>query len=317
MSTGTIATFSAIATRLNDRVRTEIDGRLFLIANFKAPLDTPPSFSGKYYQYVQTLYRFAIDCGCIISDAYRGYLPRSIIQNNPRLEDLNKSSSTSALGLINLLRAYIDHNVAQENGWFCELQEDNYCHWVSNITGKDEPKNEDDYARLCSELERQANHLVDALDAFIGHIAGLPASERQKAVNKWETDILDWYTSGTMRRDWYLGQMANIYTAEAAGCFGVDRLGPRNARYILENWLREYYDRPDCPGELENALEQEMLGHRRRSNCATDYFFKYGYKQRLKATLDAHPSLNMLPQDLMQQDITDRLSDALDQLLYP
>ena len=315
MSNTTIASLADIANRLNDRVRNDIDPRLFLIANFKAPIDTPPSYSGKYYQYIQTLYRFAIDSSKIISAAYTDYLPKHIKQNNPRFEELNKSSATTALGLINLLRTYVDHNVVEETGWFDELKENNYNSWLSAVLGKDAPQDETDYEQLCTDLERRADRLVAALEAFVRYVGGLPAADKQRTVNRWIKDTVDWYASGTMRRDWYLGQMAKIYDAESVGYYDATRLNPRNARYILENWLREYYDRqPSCPQELQNALQQENGGGR-RVNCATDCFFKYGYKRRLEETLRTHPSLSLLPQELMQQDIVDRLSDALAELL--
>ncbi len=314
MSNTYISSLAEAAERLNERVKKEIDPRLFLTANFKMPIDTPPSFSGKYYQYVQTLYRFAIDSSKIISSAYN-YLPSHIRRNNYRFEELNKPSSASALGLINLLRTCVDHNVADENGWFDQAQEDSYHQWLSATLGKSAPQDEEDYARLCTELDRLADRLVTARDAFISYIAGLPAAKKQQETDRWIRDTLDWYASGTMRRDWYLGQMAKLYEAEAEGSYNATGLGARNARYILENWLREYYDlQPACPQELQNALHQENYSGK-RNNCATDCFFKYGFKRRLEETFNRHTSLSLLPQDLMQQDIADRLSDALVELL--
>lgn len=298
-----------VVKQLNDRVRDEIDERLFLTMNFKLPLDKPLSASGKYQQYVQILYRFAIDASCVITRAYNYVRQYLSAPEQAKLGHLRNGDVSTPIGCAQLVRTILDHNVSDQNGLFEQEQERVYRQWVADALddGKDMPETEEDYDRLCVVLEAMAELLVDALNEFITAITKLSPQDKQSIVNRWIEDTLKWYAKGDTRRDIYLGQMALLYEADA-GAQSLRRggiLDKYTARTAMENWLRSYYlAQPDCPAELANKIRTTAPN---RDKCATLAYFGAGYERRLRETLDNHFALSLLPQDLMQQDIADRL----------
>lgn len=299
-----------VAQRLNERVRDEIDARLFLTANFNLPKDVPPSASGKYYQYVQTLYRFAIDTGCAVGCAYSYLKPYLSNEEMAGFDDLRNDDVRTPIGCASLVRTCLDHNVSEYNGLFEQEEERAYKQWLASALddGKETPETEDDYDRLCVVLETMADLLVDALDRFITEVTKLSAQQKQEIVERWINDTLRWYTKSGMRYDIYLGQMALLYEADEITRTFRRRDGGLNkysARTAMEIWLRNFYfAQPDCPTALLDKMNNTSPI---KEKCATKAFFGAGYEQRLRQTLDAYEGLGLLPQDLMQQDIADRL----------
>lgn len=310
-----------VANGLNARVQEEIDPRLFLTANFKLPADVPPSPDGKYYQYVQTLYRFAIDTSAIIRRAYGSFVinnripedkrPKSQCLSNAdgRFDDLRSDDIERPLGCIQVVRACIDHNVSEDNGAFEKDEEDNYKKWLIGALddGKEKPEDRDDYDRLCVVLELMADRLVDALSGLITAIAALDPAEKQEVVKYWIDATLEWYGNSQTRHDFYLGQMAQFYEADAIARRRSGGLDKRRLRTSLEIWLRNYFEQQSaCPQDLRDRITSTSP---EKDKCATKAFFGNGYTARLKETLEAYTGLSMLPQDLMQQDIADRLEE--------
>lgn len=218
-----------VALALNRRVRESIDSRLFLFCNYEPTYVKAIHSDGKYLVWIQDLYKFAIDSGCVVKQ-YESFLRNK--DDKDKFSGLNK-----ILEQIQALRGYLDHNTSPLNGRI-EKDEIEYCqNWISATISKPEPETDKDFELLNGELEKLAKSLVMHLDSFVDCIAQYP--NRGKLVKDWIDKTLYWYCNNT-KREIYMGQLIDVYiaNARAKGRVCAEESSMRDMRRLAIRWIK-------------------------------------------------------------------------------
>lgn len=311
------------AELLNQKVREKIDSRLFLVCNY-IPTDAVVfNWDAKFYLGIQNLYKFAIDTSCIIP-SLNSYVP---ITQKGSFSDFRDS-----INKVRMLRSVIDHNNNEKNGYFEQEQLEQYTTWIREVLKKNQIESEDDFKKLYQELEKLGNKIVSDLNRFIDLVSSDP--DRNRIVSEWEDNILRWYSK---KQNIYLGQLANIYLANAAAEFGSIRMIPKNGirRKLdiwIENMLFDDFDRnierfeyllkecdKKCPKavdsieiklsvckkereDFQKKIESQSKRFMNSSRSLYREYFFMNLVEQLRETMK-HYTGGMLPQELLQEDI--------------
>lgn len=318
-----ILTSAEPAEALNRRIREKIDPALFLTCNY-APTPGPAlHWDARFYLGVQNLYKFAVDSTCVIPALY--YFA-------PEAEKWRFSRFRELVGVVRMLRAVLDHNNSQANGFFEQNQLEDYRAWQQRELGKLQAETDQDFEQLYGALERLGEKLITQLTLFVDLVA--EAGDRAALVDHWKREILNWYCK---KQDIYLGQLADAYLANAAAAgANMSRINVYNIRPKLDHWIEnalfadldekirscEFIIRA-CPSaagqaqakkeaycregdarreEIRRAFARRPGNGRSEAADCRDYFFLHLYPQ-LQATLE-NCGCGMLPQELLQQDIS-------------
>lgn len=310
------------AEALNRRIREKIDPALFLTCNY-APTAVPSlHWDARFYLAVQNLYKFAVDSTCVTPALYHF---------TPEAERWRFSRFRELVDTIKMLRAVLDHNNSQANGFFEQHQLEEYRTWQQRELGKIQAETDQDFERLYRALEQIGEKLITQLTLFVDLVA--EAADKAAVVDHWKREILNWYCK---KQDIYLGQLAAAYMANAAAAgVNINRIKAYNIRPKLDRWIEnalfahldekirscdfiiQAYPSAACEAQKKKeeycreseALREEIQrsvsrrSGNRRSTAADcrDYFFSRLYPQ-IQATLE-NCGCGMLPQELLQEDI--------------
>ena len=310
------------AEALNRRIREKIDPALFLTCNYAPTTGIAIHWDAKFYVGVQNLYKFAVDSTCVTPALY--YFA-------PEAEKWRFSHFRDLVGVVKMLRAVLDHNNSQVNGFFEQNQLDEYRVWQQRELGKMQAETDQDFERLYRALEQLGEKLITQLTLFVDLVA--ESADKAAVVDHWKREILNWYCK---KQDIYLGQLAVAYMANAAAAgANMNRITAYNIRPKLDRWIESalFADLDEkirsceyviqvCPAaarqaeEKKEAYRQESEARREeiqrifsrrqgngRSTAADcrDYFFMKLCPQ-LQATME-NCGCGMLPQELLQEDI--------------
>jgi len=216
------------ADRLNAKVQSQVDRRLYLCCNYTPSPCYALSQDAQYLAGVLDLYRFAIDSSCIIKNYYL-FLSR--------VEKGQFSSLRRDLDTIRMLRSVLAHNQDPSNGRLSQEQLKEYEDWIAKTLHKAAPpSSQEDFSLLNRELADIARNLQKELDRFICCVAS--HADKEALIHKWIDQTLYWYTNNTAR-DLYYSQVESEYIRRSIGA-GQDpsRLDFR-LRHKVDRWIEQ------------------------------------------------------------------------------
>lgn len=217
---------SAIADELNDLVCTQIANHLFLFCNYEPAIPNALTMDGQYFLGVQNLYRLYIDCSCI--------LPKQNMMK--KWLDLDSYQKYHTLkSTIQLLRSCIDHNNSSQNGRREANRLGKYGQWLYCIIQKDTPVDQKDYQLLVNELQRLSKQMADLVKQVICKIHSADPHQKDEWIQEWEDETIQWYSQKGIKRDIFLGELENMYSA-------YTNIAP-NERYFshkISNWCMQF-----------------------------------------------------------------------------
>lgn len=310
------------AEALNRRIREKVDPALFLTCNYAPTAGPALHWDARFYLAIQNLYKFAVDSTCVIPALY--YFA-------PEAEKRRFSHFRDLVGVVKMLRAVLDHNNSQANGFFEQNQLEEYRAWQQKELGKIQAETDQDFERLYKALEQLGEQLITQLTLFVDLVAAAP--DKAAVVDHWKKEILNWYCK---KQDIYLGQLAAAYMANAAAAgANMHRISVYNIRPKLDIWIenalfadldekirscdfiirefpsaasqaqkkKEEYRRESEARreEIQRAVSRRPGNGRSTAADCRDYFFFHLHSQ-LQATLE-DCGCGMLPQELLQEDI--------------
>lgn len=239
---------------LNRKVQEAIDPKLFLFCNFEPTVSWFLSPDAQYLISIQDLYKFAVDSSCIIK-CYRDFLDRSQWKNYDRLHGICDQ--------INTLRAVVDHNQSDQNGWIEQNRLDGYTEWIRKTVGKEKPTEPKDFDLLNQKLFAIAKELIQLLEKFVDCVGR--SCKKEEQVQLWINKTLRWYTSNT-KTEIYKGQLINAYVANANRPTSRDLYDPKHINRKIRKWVeaalcypfdKKLKELSDSIKNCHNALDED------------------------------------------------------------
>ncbi len=276
-----------VAERLNEKVQSTIDSRLFLFCNY-----SPVQFSllgedGAYFLAIQDLYKLAVDT-CPVLKKLHIILPKRLSYAFDDLKDI--------IGQIEMLRSVLDHNQSALNGLEQKKRVDEYLVWQKSILHTDaSPSTKDDYARLCAELEKVAKVFLQEVERLVDTVAALPPYEKEDTVRKWVDCSIEWY-GGNTKTEIYKGILTNLYISKAQA------VNP----YFLDNLKSEY----DLSRKVSSWIDEMMTDYVSggttmvRKDRVKQFYntLKSMLRETFDELVDEEEEFTLLPQDFLYLD---------------
>jgi hypothetical protein len=246
--------------RLNNRVKNEISGRLYLFCNYNSDIITSISVDAKFKDGVLELYKILIDTNSILTKI------KYIIFGDPYTTEWKDFTNrtgyytlTNHLELINTLRSIYGHNNDERNGLLEQIQIDNHNNWLKGILGRDKPSTEEDFAKMLTALSTISRECSNSIDRIITYIT--ESSEKELIARRWEDAILDWYNK---KRDIFLGQLGSAWWSKKINESGNRYNMPirkNELMYQLRVWIKNYYEQPysDELNQLNKVKAEYMM----------------------------------------------------------
>lgn len=238
---------------INKRVHDNISPRLYLFCNFDEGNGHWISEDGKFLYDVLILYKVMIDANYITGHA------RTILASGDskrwksialtiQYDELQKLTDK-----INCFRTVEAHNVNERNGYFQKQTVEEYHRWVFSVINANIPSTEAHYKALNMELEKISIQCENCVTLFLDYVEQAP--DKEDIVERWINAIINKYSQ---KEDYLYGQMADMYYSLYSLRTGHNV--PKNVnkdqmRFILSNWLMNYYIEPF--DKAEEIIEEE------------------------------------------------------------
>lgn len=228
----------ADAQALNDRVRNEIDSRLFLCCNYVPTPVTPCHDDGFCFKAIQDLYNFAYDSSCIIKNYDRLLYPAG----EPDAPPAWYQSLKETVSNISLLRSILSHNQHDLNGSRQSKRLSNYNHLMRQWRIFSPPNSDVDYGNLKRKLADMAKALLTGLGGFIDGVKANP--RKQDIVNEWIVRTTHWYC-GSAKQEIYLGYLESEYQSRIRWPMALPAgFKPPTPREKTKAWIKSQLTHP-------------------------------------------------------------------------
>lgn len=166
------------ASKLNEYVKENIDGSLFLFLHYTPDTIKPYSYDGKYIMGVSNLYKLIKDSGWVLE------------KSDKILKDGSVKDLKSYINTIHMLREVQNHNVRADNAIRLQAAEK---WWSDAGVESQRPESEEDYQKALSGLEKLGRSLIKESENFVKNVSKLDEAERKVAINTWTEEIISRY----------------------------------------------------------------------------------------------------------------------------
>lgn len=166
------------ANKLNEYVKENIDGSLFLFLHYTPDTIKPYSYDGKYIMGVSNLYKLIKDSGWVLE------------KNDKILKDGSVKALKNYINTIHLLREVQNHNVRADNAIRLQAAEK---WWSDAGVESQRPESEEDYQKALSELEKLGKSLIKESEYFVKNVSKLDEAKRKVAITTWTEEIISRY----------------------------------------------------------------------------------------------------------------------------
>ncbi len=320
------------ATKLNDTVKNEISSNLFIFCNYEPTPKITNDPGGLFLLEISNFYKLLVDSGWVIKKfayIYSGK-ERSYASHLPfAQQDIDK-----IFFMLKNLRTGFFHNVSHNNGddiiiniikaWFS-------LHKSNSIAI--------DYTNCIKNIDDDAKIVIEICKHFIDCVKKMPNAEREAAIERWKSVIIDYYKE---KRDIFINMVGSYYLFKNAqpspkkiydfkqrtvneiirSYFTYDfeqhldrikNLPVKDAK-ILTPVLRSIYDNWDNrANELFGTKDYNLFYDVKNKKQLIDLFFENELDNVINDTLKIVPDCSLLPQYIFNEvfDNTETLFSEL------
>ncbi len=303
---------------LNRAVQKEIAPHLFLVCNYRALPAPTIHADARFLAWIQEMYKVTVDCGDLVRNLEH-IVPKWLCGKLPELRELVEGKIAAQVQTVKMLRAMIDHNNDIMGGAEQQANIKQYESWMQLRIKKTVPETEQDYEALSRYMQEFAEELYNNLTELIKMISALAQKDKEIVIQKWEEQILRWYTRpyGNV----YYGHLALDYISRVQSQEGREfkYSSSKEMNRYLDRWVEallfgeqlvliraleaaidEFGPRPELVGKLEST-KQELDEEITKRGGVQKAFLKQ-LPTQLRETLKMH-KCSMLPQELITLDI--------------
>lgn len=201
------------ANEINDIVRNEISSNLFIFCNYEPTHSEITNDSGGLFLLkVSNFYKLIVDSGWVIKQfayIYSGEEKKINYSSLPfAKQDIDKIRFT-----LNDLRTGFCHNVSRYNGDNIIIH--NITEWVNQY----KLKGSRDYSKCIKRIDDDAQTIIDGCKQFIDGVKNLPDADREAAIGRWKSVIIEHYKE---KHDIFINLLGNYYLVKNAKLYPKD-----------------------------------------------------------------------------------------------
>lgn len=266
------------ADLINKRVQENISPQLYLFCNIEKERDCWISEDGKYLHNILQLYKVMIDTNYITEHAKTllagdNFEEWRRIKSQIRYDELEKVTN-----YVRCFRSVEAHNIHEGNGYCENLEFIEYNNWVFSVIHQ-KPSTQVHYKQLNEKLEDLSEQLENCIIVFLDYIEN--ANNKEEIIKRWEKLIINKYIQ---KEDFLYGQMGNLYFplyADKKRKNVPKNVSKSQMRYIIKNWIRNYYLQP-----YEKAIKEIEDECNRRKKMVKSIEGKEALQRQAKEKID-------------------------------